>query len=154
MRGHVGRAMAALALAATAAAAQAKVEAKVESAALRGKWNVDKQAVVEAGAPPEYTSATPEKKKEMLAQAVKGVPDMTLEFTEDTIRADMGSGDPQVATYKVTKVEARTVYFDATAKGAPEQGVEKMSGELVDADTMRLSKVGDPVVLLLRRAKP
>lgn len=148
MGGTMARAAALIAVALAGPAA-----AKDLSEGLIGRWNVDKEAAVEAGAPPEYKAASPEKKKEMLAQAVKGVPDMTFEFTADTISADMGSGEPQVATYKVTKVVKSTVYFDALAKTAPAKGADPMYAEFTDPDTLRLSKVGDEVVLLLRRAK-
>ncbi|MET0553195.1 MAG: hypothetical protein ABW221_09165 [Vicinamibacteria bacterium] len=150
MRGTIVRAAAAV-LTTVVLAAQA--HARDVAQGLRGRWNVDKHAAVEAGAPPEYHAATPEKKKEMLAEAVKGVPDMSFEFTADTISADMGSGEPQVATYRVTKVEKGTVYFDAIARTAPDQEPDKMYAEFVDDDTIRLSKVGDEVVLVLKRAQ-
>jgi hypothetical protein len=96
-------------------------------------------------APPAYKLATPEKQKEMLAEAMKDAPDMGFEFTADTVTANMG-GPPQAASYKVTRVEKRTVYFDATTKNTP---ADKMYAEFVDDDTIRLSKVGDELVLLL-----
>jgi hypothetical protein len=119
---------------------------------LRGRWAADKQAMFEMTAPPFYKLATPEKKKEMLAEAMKDVPDMGFEFTADTVSASLG-GEAQVATYKVTKVEKRTVYFDAVAKAAPDQPADKMYAEFVDDDTIKLSKVGDPMVLTLKRAR-
>jgi hypothetical protein len=146
MRGRIVRAaVATLAVAALAPAAYAKDLA----GSLRGRWTADKKALFEMGAPPAYKLATPEKQKEMLAEAMKDAPDMGFEFTADTVTADMG-GPPQVASYKVTKVEQRTVYFDAAAKGAP---ADKMYAEFVDDDTIKLSKVGDELVLLLKRAK-
>jgi hypothetical protein len=142
-----------VAVVAVVLAGQAHGQGKDVAQGLRGRWAVDKHAAVEAGAPPEYHAATPEKKKEMLAEAVKGVPDMSFEFTADTVSADMGSGEPQVATYRVTKVEKRSVYFDAIAKTAPDKDPDQMYAEFVDDDTIRMSKVGEEVVLVLKRAR-
>jgi hypothetical protein len=70
---------------------------------LRGRWTADKKALFEMAAPPAYKLATPEKQKEMLAEAMKDAPDMGFEFTADTVTANMG-GPPQAASYKVTRV--------------------------------------------------
>jgi hypothetical protein len=135
-----------------AAALGVPAQAKDLAQGLLGRWSADKQALFEMTAPPFYKLATPEKKKEMLAQAMKDVPDMGFEFTADTVSANMG-GDAQVATYKVTKVEQRTVYFDALATKAPEKGADHMYAEFVDDDTIKLSKVGDEMILVLKREK-
>ena len=149
MRGVIVRAaVAVLATAALAVPAQAKDPAQ----GLLGRWIADKQALFEMTAPPFYKLATPEKKKEMLAQAMKDVPDMGFLFTADTVTANMG-GEAQVATYKVTKVEKRVVYFDAVAQKAPEKGTDHLFAEFVEDDTIKLSKVGDDVVLVLKREK-
>jgi hypothetical protein len=149
MRETIVRAMAgAVALAALTLPVQAKDLAQ----SLRGRWAADKKALFEMAAPPVYKLATPEKQKEMLAEAMKDAPDMGFEFTADTIRANVG-GEPQVASYTVTKVEKGTVYFDAIAKQAPGKGADKMYAEFVDDDTIKLSKVGDQLVLVLKRTK-
>jgi len=134
------------------AALSMPVQAKDLAQSLRGRWNADKQAMAEAAAPPFYKTASPEKRKEMLAQAMKDVPDLGVVFTADTVTANVG-GDPQEATYTVTKVEKSTVYFDAIAKKAPAKPADKMYAEFVDDDTIRLSKVGDDMVLVLKREK-
>jgi hypothetical protein len=148
MRGVMVRAVAALSVAALALPAQAGDLAQ----GLRGRWAADKKALFEMAAPPAYKLATPEKQKEMLAEAMKDAPDMGFEFTADTVSANMG-GPPQVASYKVTKIEKRTVYFDAVTKNAPEKDVDKMYAEFVDDDTIKLSKVVDEMILLLKRTK-
>lgn len=146
MRGLMaGAAVATLAVTALARPAQAGDLAQ----GLRGRWAADKKALFEMAAPPAYKLATPEKQKEMLAEAMKDAPDMGFEFTADTVTANMG-GPPQVASYKVTKIEKRTVYFDAVAKGTP---ADEMYAEFVDDDTIKLSKVGDELVLLLKRTR-
>jgi hypothetical protein len=134
------------------AALSTPVQAKDLAQSLRGRWSADKQALVEAAAPPFYKTSSPEKQKEMLAQAMKDVPDMGFVFTADTLTASVG-GEPQEATYKVTKVEKTTVYFDAIAKKAPSKPADNMYAEFVDDDTIKLSKVGDDMILVLKREK-
>jgi hypothetical protein len=119
---------------------------------LRGRWAADKKALFEMAAPPAYKLATPEKQREMLAEVMKDAPDMGFEFTADTLTASMG-GPPHVASYKVTKIEKRTVYFDAISKEATAKDADKMYAEFVDDDTIKLSKVGDEMILLLKRTK-
>lgn len=149
MRGMIARASVVV-LAAGALAVPARAADLAQG--LVGRWSADKQALFELTAPPFYKLATPEKKKEMLAQAMKDVPDMDFVFSADTVSANMG-GDPQVATYKVTKVDKRTVYFDALANKAPEKGADHLYAEFVDDDTIKLSKVGDEMILVLKRQK-
>jgi hypothetical protein len=135
------------------AAIAAPLAAKDLAQGLRGRWAADKKALFEMTAPPFYKLATPEKKEQMLAEAMKDVPDMGFEFTADTLSASMGAEPPMVATYTVTKVEKGTVYFDAIAKGAQEKDADKMYAEFVDDDTIKLSKVGDAMILVLKRTK-
>ena len=59
--------------------------AKDLAAGLPGKWLVDKAAALEAAAPPFYKMATPEKKKELMADMMKSMPDMVLDFTATTM---------------------------------------------------------------------
>jgi hypothetical protein len=149
MRGSIVWASAAAVITAGLAA---PVQAKDLADGLRGRWAADKEALFEVAAPPDYKTATPEKKKEMLASGAKSMPDMAFEFTGDTITASVG-GEPQIASYKVTKVEKRTVFFDALARNAPTPEADKMYAEFVDDDTLKLSKVGDQMILVLRRQK-
>jgi hypothetical protein len=145
----MGRAVLGLAL---LAAVAGTAFAKDLAGSLRGTWTADKKALFEVAAPPYYKMATPEKQKEMLAEAMKSTPDMGFVFTADTLTANMG-GEAQVATYKITKIEKNTVFFDALAKSAPDKPADSMYAEFVDDDTVKVSKVGDPLILLLRRAK-
>ena len=150
MRGMlVSVALATFSIAALASPSQAKDLAQ----GLRGRWAADKKALFETTAPPVYKLATPEKKEQMLAEAMKDVPNMDFEFTADTLSASMGAEPPMVATYTVTKVEKGTVYFDAIAKGAQAKDADKMYAEFVDDDTIKLSKVGDAMILVLKRTK-
>jgi hypothetical protein len=126
--------------------------AKDLAASLRGKWLLDKAAAFEASAPPAYKAATPEKQKEMKEQVLKSMPDMLFEFTADTV--SMKAGDQvHAASFKVTKTEKSTVHFDAVDKTKPGSAPDKLSAEFVDDDTVKLSKDGDPIVLILKRAR-
>jgi hypothetical protein len=138
--------------AALLAAVAGTASAKDLAGRLRGSWTADKKALFEMAAPPYYKMATPEKQKEMLAEAMKSTPDMGFVFAADTLTANMG-GEAQVATYKITKIEKNTVFFDALAKAAADKPPDSMYAEFVDDDTVKVSKVGDALVLLLRRAK-
>ena len=149
MRGTMRRVMVA---ALTLCALAAPVLAGELAEGLRGRWAADKVALFEMTAPPVYKLASPEKKKEMLAQAMKDVPDLGFEFTAETLTANMG-GEPQVASYKVTRTEKSTVYFDAIAQKEPDKAAEHMYAEFIDDDTIKLSKVGDEMILTLKRAK-
>jgi len=150
MRGTIVRALAGtVALAALTLPVQAKDLAQ----GLRGRWAADKKALFEMTAPPFYKLATPEKKQQMLAEAMKDVPSMDFEFTGDTLSASMGGEPPTVAAYTVTRIEKGTVYFDAVAKGAKASDADKMYAEFVDDDTIKLSKVGDEMILVLKRTK-
>jgi len=122
--------------------------------ALRGKWTVDKAAAFEAAAPPAYKAATPEKQKEMRDEMLSKVPDMVLEFGEGTVSTKVGTEAADSATYKVTKSDEKTVWFEVTSKGQDgSPSVDKMVAEFTDADTVKFSRDGDPMALILKRAK-
>lgn len=129
--------------------------AKDQASSLPGKWVIDKAAAFEAMAPPLYKMATPEKQKEMRADAMKSVPDIFVEFTATTATVDSGSKAPQVATYKVTKREKTTLWVDMVPqkKDGSTGSSEKFTFEFVDANTVKMHKEGDPVGLLLKRAE-
>ena len=94
------------------------VAAKDLAASLRGKWLVDQEALYKADPAPFYKTATPEMQKDMLAAAMKWMPDMSFEFTADTV--SMKAGDEvHPASFKVTKAEKNTVFFDAVDKKKP-----------------------------------
>jgi hypothetical protein len=150
MRGTIVRVMAGVV---ALAALTLPVQAKDLAQGLRGRWAADKKALFEMSAPPFYKLATPEKKEQILAEATKDMPSMDFEFTADTLSASMGGDPPVLAAYTVTKVEKGTVYFDAIAKKAPGKGADKMYAEFVDDDTIKLSKVGDELILVLKRTK-
>ena len=147
-------------LAATGAGLVAGAAAEDLSSSLRGKWRVDKQAALEATAPPFYKQASPEKKKEIRDEMLKSMPDMVVEFTADTASMKAGKEAPQLAKYTVTRSEkmARsentTLWLDLVPKTKEGTATtQKYTVELLDPDTARLIKVGDPVPLLLRRMK-
>jgi hypothetical protein len=127
--------------------------AKDLASSLKGEWNVDKAAAFEAAAPPAYKAATPEKQKEMREEMLKSMPDMVIEFTADTVSMKAGA-ETKTATYKVTKSEKSTVWFDAVDKKKDgTETVDKLFAEFLDADTITLAKEGDPLVLKLTRQK-
>jgi hypothetical protein len=102
-----------------------------------------------------YKLATPEKQKEMKADMLKSFPDMTVSFTADTASVQSGTKPPQVATYKVTRQDKKTVWADLVPqdKGAAAPSAEKYSFEFVDGDTVRMLKEGEPAAILLKRSK-
>ena len=144
-----------LAVCAMAGSLAAPALAKDLAASLPGNWVVDKVAAVEAMAPPSYKSATPEKRKEMLAEILKTMPDMVIAFTATTASMTSGTDAPQVATYKVTRQDKGTVWVDLVPQvsGGGTAPAEKFSLEFVDADTVKMLKEGDPAALLLKRSK-
>lgn len=129
------------------------VAGKDLAGSLRGKWLMDKAAALEASAPPFYKLATPEKKKEIRDDMLKTMPDMVFEFTATTIT--MKAGDKShAATYKVTKSEKNTLWFDTVStENGGKPLVDKMAGEFLDADTLKLTKEGDPAPFILKRVK-
>ena len=143
--------MVVLAAGALAAPAMAKDLAKD----LSGKWVVDKLAVFEASAPPVYKTATPEKQKELRDDMLKSMPDMVVSFTATTASMKAGTNEPQVASYKVTRQDESTVWVDLTPRverGAPIPA-QKYALEFVDANTVKMLRVGDPAPLVLKRSK-
>ena len=121
---------------------------------LRGKWTVDKVAAFEAAAPPAYKAATADQQKQMREEALAKVPDMVLEFGDGTVATKVGSEPGDTATYKVTKSDQSTVWFDVTSKGPDgKPSVDKMIAQFTDADTVKFSRDGDPMALVLKRAK-
>jgi len=123
------------------------------ASSLRGKWMLDKEAALEAAAPPAYKMATPEKQKEMREAMLKNMPEMVIEFTADTVSMKAGE-KADTATYKVTRSAKSTVWLDATSKKKDgTEAVDKLMAEFLDADKVKLSKEGDPLVLILTRQK-
>ncbi len=121
---------------------------------LRGKWLMDKVAAFEASAPPFYKLATPEKQQEIREDILKKMPDMVFEFTAGTVTMKAGD-ESHAATYKVTKAEKNTLWFDtvSTENKAGKPIVDKMSGEFLDADTLKLTKEGEQAAFILKRAR-
>jgi hypothetical protein len=133
----------------------APLVAKDLASGLPGSWTVDKVAAFEAVAPPIYKMATPEKQKEMLADAMKSMPDMVLTFTATTASMKAGTAAPQVANYKVTKQEQSTLWVEL-AQQKKEGGTaapDKFTFEFVDANTFKMLHEGDPAPLVLKRSK-
>ena len=129
------------------------VAAKDLAASLQGKWRVDKEALYKSNPAPFYKTATPEMQKDMLAAAMKWMPDMFFEFTADTVSVKAGD-EVHPASLKVTKTEKSTVFFDTVDKKKPGSPPDKMSAEFLDDNTIKLSSIstkGD--VYVLKRAK-
>ena len=122
---------------------------------LKGNWVIDKLAAFEAGAPPAYKAATPEKQKEMRDALLQGMPDMIIEFTADKATMKAGQETPEIAAYKITKQDKNTVWVSLVPEGKTGDAgkAEEFSLEFVDDDTLKMQKEGDPAALLLKRQK-
>jgi hypothetical protein len=119
---------------------------------LRGKWMLDKAAMVEAS--PLYELATPEKQKEIKEKALKEMPDASVEFTDQEVVFASGADAPQRATYRVVGGQAGKIQLEITSKDDKGQSiVDKTTAELGGDGILKLSKDGDPFVMTLRRAK-
>jgi hypothetical protein len=138
-----------------AGALAAPAAAKDLAKDLPGSWVVDKAAAFEAAAPPVYKMATPEKQKEMRDDMMKSMPDLVVTFTATTASMKAGTEAPQVAGYKVTKQDPRTLWVDLTpqVKSGPAPSAMQYWLEFVDANTVKMQKVGDPAPLVLKRSK-
>ena len=145
----------ALSVLAVSVAVVSPASAKDLATSLRGTWNLDKAAAIEAMAPPFYKMATPEKQKELREDMMKRMPDLSVEFTATTAAMKAGKEEPEVATYKVTRTEKNTLWVDMVPqrKKDPAAKADKFTLEFVDADTVKMQKEGDEAPLLLKRQK-
>jgi hypothetical protein len=119
---------------------------------LRGKWTLDKAAMVESS--PAYQAATPEQKKEIRDNVMQGMPDAVIEFTEKEVSftADPKAA-PETATYRVLGGKDGIVEMEIISKDkAGKETIDKTTAEL-KGEVLTLKKDGDPFVMVLRRAK-
>jgi hypothetical protein len=136
-----------------ALALAAPAMAKDLASGLTGSWAVDATEIFEASAPPFYKMATPEKKKEILADAMKSMGPMSVDITATTASIKAGTHEPEVAAFKVIKQDKTTVWADFTTQEKGKPSVDKYTFVFVDANTVKMTKEGDPAALLLKRSK-
>jgi hypothetical protein len=118
---------------------------------LRGKWKADMVAVTKESA--VYKSLPPDEQKKMLEEW-KSAPAPAYEFTDKTVVMDAGDGKPRTFTYTVLKSEGSrlTVKFVTKREDGTEDSDEN-DIEVVEPNTLKLSKKGEDGVLTLRRVK-
>lgn len=119
---------------------------------LQGKWSVDAASMFPGGKLPVDSKAPPEVQEDQLEEALEDLPPVAFEFTGDGMTLVLGD-ERHPSTVARTRTVGRTVHFEArerTPAGAP---LHRMRAEFVDDDTVRLSRDGDPQILLLKRAK-
>ena len=120
---------------------------------MQAKWTLDKSAVVKAL--PSFAALPPEKQQEMLEQAVKQMPDMTVEFTASKVIFGVGSEQRQEGRYRVLGIGNGAVRLEITSKGPDgKESTDDTTAELLPSDTLKLTKRGEEAVLLFRRVKP
>ena len=126
------------------------LQAKDLAQSLRGTWRVETASMFPGGVLPVDPKAPRAVREEQLEEAVEGVPAVSFEFASDTMTLVLGE-ERLVSTFALTRTDKRSVYFDAIerTKAVPDH----MRAEFVGNDMPKLSKQGDPQVLLLKRAK-
>lgn len=126
------------------------LHAKDLAQSLRGTWRVETASMFPGGVLPVDPQAPREVREDQLEEALEDVPAVSFEFGSDTMTLVLGE-ERLVSTFALTRTDKGSVYFDSLdrTKGAPDH----MRAEFVGRDTMKLSKQGDPQVLLLKRAK-
>jgi hypothetical protein len=119
---------------------------------LRGTWNVEKGSMFPGGVLPVDPKAPREAQDDQLEEALEDVPDVAFEFTADTMTLVLGD-ERHPSAFALTRTDRRSVYFDAVDRTQAKATPDRMRAEFVDADTVKLTKAGDPQVLLLKRAR-
>jgi hypothetical protein len=138
-----------LALAVMAAAVP--VRSAELSKTLPGKWQADMVATTKDSA--VYKELPPEGQKQLLEEW-KNAPAVVYEFTDKTVVMKSGDSPPQNFAYTVLKTEGSKLALRFVLKLADgtEQG-DDTDVEVVDANTIKLSKKGEDGVVTLRRMK-
>jgi hypothetical protein len=120
---------------------------------LRGTWSVEKDSMFPGGVLPVDPKAPREVRDDQLEEALEDVPDVAFEFTADTMTLVLGD-ERHPSAFALTRTDRRSVYFDAVERTRAGAAPDRMRAEFVDADTVKLTKAGDPQVLLLKRVRP
>lgn len=119
---------------------------------IRGKWKTDMVATLKAS---EMYQKMPAKAQEEMVKQMGDAPAFLFEFTADTIVATAGDAPPDTAHYKILKSDARTLALEVVSKKQDgTEAREDTSVELLDADSLKISKKGDEgKALILHRVK-
>ena len=118
---------------------------------IQGKWRADMVATLKASAMYQGMSA---KAQQDMVKQMGDAPAFLFEFTGETIVARSGNAPADTAHYKVLKSDARTLALEVVSK--KEDGTEVREDtdvELVDSDSIKITKKGDEQALILRRIK-
>lgn len=119
---------------------------------MRGKWKADMVATLTASA---MYKKMPAGAQQHMLEEMKKAPDFLFEFTDTTIVSTNGDAPPDNATYKVVKTEGKVIAIQITSKKKDGTDItEDTDVEVVDPDSIKLSKKGDDdMVLILHRVK-
>ncbi|MET0553194.1 MAG: hypothetical protein ABW221_09160 [Vicinamibacteria bacterium] len=151
MRGTIGLAWAAGLLALVAGPAAAKDRDLAQ--ALRGTWRVEPASMFPGGVLPVDRRAPRAVQEEQLEEALEDVQAVAFEFSSDAMTLVVGE-ERHVSSFALERTDKRTVHFAARERGKPAGApADKLRAVFVDDDTVKLSKDGDPQILLLKRSK-
>jgi hypothetical protein len=122
------------------------------TAALRGKWKLDKALFAETL--PGYAEASPEERKALKERMAVGMPDATVEFGASEVSFGFAPKPPETARYRVTARKGDTLHLEITSKDDQGQPtVDDTVAELQGRDVLRLTRGDMPFAMVLRRVK-
>jgi hypothetical protein len=151
MRGRIGLAWAAGLLAVAAGSAGAKDRDLAQ--ALRGSWRVEPASMFPGGVLPVDRKAPRAVQEDQLEEALEEVPAVVFEFAADTMTLVLGD-ERHVSAFALERTDKRSVYFRAVERGKPVgTPADALRALFVDEHTVKLSRQGDPQVLVLKRTK-
>lgn len=129
------------------------LQAKAPARTLRGTWRVETASMFPGGVLPVDTKAPRAVQEDQLEEALEDVPAVSFEFASDTMTLVVGE-ERVVSTFVLTRADRRSVTFEARERSRPAgTPADRLRALFVDEDTVKLSKDGDPQVLLLKRVK-
>jgi hypothetical protein len=118
--------------------------------AMLARWTMDKAEVVKAL--PTFAGLPADKQKDMLEKLPQHMPDMDVEFTSARVLFSVGASQRQEGRYRVLGTENGVVRLEIRSKGPDDKAsTDETSAELLPSGHLKLTKKGDPTVLLFRR---
>jgi hypothetical protein len=114
---------------------------------IEGKWGIDLESMI---------ALNPDMKKQIEANPVaKGmmeaaIGEMSFDFGKDSLTVNVGA-KTEKKTYKVVSSEGNTMVFETSEEGKDK--VDKFTATFETADTVTLSKDGEPTKFALVRKK-
>lgn len=131
----------------------ATTDAKDLARSLRGTWRVEAASMFPGGVLPVDGKAPKDVQDDQLEEALEDLPAVWFEFGPDSMTLVLGD-ERHPSTFAGARTRGRTVRFEARERAKPAGSpADRLRAEFVDDDTVRLSKDGDPQVLLLKRAE-